>query len=403
MPRPHAERTDGGAWMRSPEPHPLWVIAGIENGTPYSMRAYAAALAAGLAEHGVASRRITCRLPGRRRGTMTARVWSLGAVRYLLYPMRAARARGPGVRLVLDQANAHVGWFGGPGPRVVVVHDLHSLVPPPLVGGWGTMIGHLRVALSRMLKGPAIRHASLLLAVSRATRAHLIDDLGIAPERVRVAEPGVDHRIFRPGDRAAARRALALEPGVPIVLNVAAREPRKNEAFLLTAFTSLRERIPDARLVCVGREVTPEVRRTLAVRGLASAVSYAGEVDVEDLVRYYRAADVLAHPTRAEGSSLVALEAMAVGCPVVASRLPALIEVCGDAAELVPPDEPAHFAAALHAVLSDPERRRTLVGAGRSVAARATWSAWVDQVLAACAEVAADVPVTVRTACSRPS
>ena len=389
-----AERAySGGEPVRrdaAAEPHPLWVIAGIQNGMPYSMQAFAAALEAELAGRRVTYRSITCRLPGRRRGTMSARVWSLGAMRYIVYPWRAARERRPGVRLALDQANAHVASFGGSGARVVIVHDLHSLIPPPAGADRVGFSARVRVALSRAFKAPALQRATLLIADSEATRGRLIDDLGIAAERVRVVRPGVDGRVFRPGDRARARRILGLEPVQPLVLNVAAREPRKNEAFLLAAIARLRERLPETRLVCVGREATRETRRAVAAHGLGAAVRYAGEVAVDDLVLYYRAADVLAHPTRAEGSSLVALEAMAVGCPVVASSLPALAEVCGDAAVLVPPDEPAEFAAALEAVVTEPDRRRALVQAGYTVAARASWTGWASEVLAACTEVAGD-------------
>jgi D-inositol-3-phosphate glycosyltransferase len=366
----------------------ICLIAGIQNGMPHSMGTVLAAVRGELERRGARYRILPCRLPGARRGSLTSRVWSLGVMRYVVYPLRAALDRAPGPRLVLDHANAHVGWLGGRGPRVVVVYDTLSLIPPRRLGFRVGLVGYLRFALSRLCKAPALRQANVVVAPSEATRRSLVAIAGVDPARVRVARPGVDRSIFRPGDRAAAGRALGLEPGIPVVLNVAGREARKNEAVLLASVARLRRRLP-VRLVCVGRAPAAASRRLVALHGLDGAVMYAGEVGVEDLVRHYQAADVLAHPTLAEGSSLVALEAMAAGCPVVTSRLPALGEVCGGAALAVAPEDPDELAEALHSVLRDPGRRRALVEAGRAVAARASWASFADVVLEACADAAA--------------
>jgi len=315
---------------------------------------------------------------------VTARVWTLGAWRYVVYPLQAMLDRGSGVRLVLDHANAHVGWVGGPGPRVVVVHDVFSMTPPELTGGPVDVIGRLRFLLSRAFKARALRSATALVAVSEPTRQRLIEVVGADPARVSVARPGVDTEVFRPGDRLAARRALDLDLDVPIVLNVAGREVRKREDLLIACVAHLRAHGVPARLVCVGRSATTATRRALAAHGLGDVTRFVGEVGRDDLVRHYQAADVLAHPTQAEGSSLVALEAMAVGCPVVTSRLPALADLCGDAAVLVTPGDVDAFAAALQSVITDPERARALRTAGAAVVAGATWSQWAAAVLTAC-------------------
>ena len=381
-----AERAPARAALH-PAPMTLRVVTGIQNGMAYSMEAYAGAIDAALRRWRIPHRAVTCRLPGRRRGSMTARVWTLAAWRYVIYPLRAMLDRGRGVRLVLDHANAHVGWVGGPGPRVVVVHDVFSMTPPETIGGSAGVIGRLRFLLSRAFKAPALRSATALVAVSEATRQRLIEVVGVDPVRVSVARPGVDTEVFRPGDRVAARRALGLDLDVPIVLNVAGLERRKREDLLIACVARLRAHGVPARLVCVGRRATTATRRALAAHGLGDVTRFVGEVGRDDLVRYYQAADVLAHPTSAEGSSLVALEAMAVGCPVVTSRLPALADLCGDAAVLVTPGDVDGFAAALQSVVSDPERARALRRAGAAVVTRAPWSQWAAAVLAACPNV----------------
>ncbi|MEZ5139840.1 MAG: glycosyltransferase [Acidimicrobiales bacterium] len=94
-----------------------------------------------------------------------------------------------------------------------------------------------------------------------------------------------------------------------------------------------------------------------------------------------RGASALAYPSRYEGFGLVPLEAMAVGTPVVATRVGAVPEVVGDAALLVPERDPDALADGLRAVLHDPSIARRLIDDGTSRAAAFTWDAAVDGVV----------------------
>jgi hypothetical protein len=108
-----------------------------------------------------------------------------------------------------------------------------------------------------------------------------------------------------------------------------------------------------------------------------------GRIDEVTLDALYRGAAVLAMPSRSEGFGLPALEAMARGCPVVASDAGALPEVVGDAGLLIPPGDPTALAAALHRVLSDESFAASLGAAGHQRAATFTWSACTAAHLAA--------------------
>ncbi|MDQ1514195.1 MAG: hypothetical protein QOE80_25, partial [Actinomycetota bacterium] len=131
-----------------------------------------------------------------------------------------------------------------------------------------------------------------------------------------------------------------------------------------------REGHPDLRLVIAG---PPGWGETPALDG--PGVMAPGRIDDVTLDALYRGAAVLAMPSRSEGFGLPALEAMARGCPVVASDAGALREVVGDAGLLVPPGDPAALAAALHRVLSDESLAASLGAAGHQRAATFTWSA----------------------------
>jgi glycosyltransferase involved in cell wall biosynthesis len=120
-------------------------------------------------------------------------------------------------------------------------------------------------------------------------------------------------------------------------------------------------------------------------------------VDDATLDALYRGAAVLAVPSRSEGFGLPALEAMARGCPVVASRAGALPEVVGDAAVLVPPGDAGALAEALDGLLGDAARAGSLSAAGCRRAAAFTWSAHVGAHLGAYRAALGLAPPPTRT------
>ena len=107
---------------------------------------------------------------------------------------------------------------------------------------------------------------------------------------------------------------------------------------------------------------------------LAPGVRFAGHVTDAQLAELYRGAAVVCVPSRAEGFGLPLLEAMAAGAPVVASDLPALREVGGDAVRFVPPGDAGALATEVQAVLADDRLRAVMVAAGRARAATYRWS-----------------------------
>jgi glycosyltransferase involved in cell wall biosynthesis len=171
---------------------------------------------------------------------------------------------------------------------------------------------------------------------------------------------------------------LGLEPR-SYVLFVGTVEPRKGIDVLLAAHAALgRQGHGELRLVVAG---PPGWGETPPLDG--PGVVAPGRVDEVTLDALYRGAAALAVPSRSEGFGLPALEAMARGCPVVASDAGALPEVVGDAGLLVPPGDVDALAGALARILTDDALATALGAAGHRRAAIFTWSACTAAHIAA--------------------
>ncbi len=244
----------------------------------------------------------------------------------------------------------------GPVPAVACVHDLAwRCLPetfPPRARRWH------EAALARTLS-----RARRLIVPSTATADALVR-AGVAAGTVTVVEEGCDH--LAPPDREAARARLA-QAGVegPYLLSVGTMEPRKNLARLVQAFAQARPRLPEPwPLVVVGpRGWGP---RLAAPPG----VVLLGEASAGELSGLYAAARCLAYVPLLEGWGLPAIEAMALGTPVVASPMPS---TAGQALEVDPRDV-GRMAEAIVAASTDEELRAHLVARGRARASRLTWA-----------------------------
>jgi glycosyltransferase involved in cell wall biosynthesis len=227
---------------------------------------------------------------------------------------------------------------------------------PYVLTAHGRDVRNLERAAVRRATAPAVSRAAGLIAVSR----HLADALGAAGlslPPVHVIDMGVDMARFVPGDRADARARLGLAPAGPVLLAVGGLTERKNPLGLLQAFARVRRSRPGARLALVGDgplagAVDAGVRRL----GLDDAVIRPGAVPHGEVADWVAACDLLAIVSRVEPLGVAALEALAGGRPVVATRIGGVGEVVPDpqAGRLVDPLDPAAIASAIVAVLDDP-------------------------------------------------
>ena len=116
--------------------------------------------------------------------------------------------------------------------------------------------------------------------------------------------------------------------------------------------------------------------------GLSNRVLFKGFVNDEEIPSFYNRADLFVFPSIYEGFGIPALEAMACGCPVIASKSGCSPEVVGDAAVLVDPHDPGMLAAAMRDVIEDGGLRRQLIDAGLKRVKKFSWRRCAAQTLA---------------------
>jgi glycosyltransferase involved in cell wall biosynthesis len=247
-------------------------------------------------------------------------------------------------------------------PFAVTLHDVQHLDLPQL-------FSRGEREFRRLFWHRSVRAATTVIVPSAFVRDRAVARLGLDPARIRVIHHGIDHALFHPG--TAPREPFLLYPAKPW--------PHKNHARLLEAFALLRQERPELRLVLTGGGDLPQ----------QEGVEQLGRVSLDELAGLYRRASALVFPSLYEGFGQPPVEAMASGLPVAASNAASLPEVCGDAARLFDPESPAQIAAAVGAVLDDPEPWRAR---GLERAAQFTWERSARQHEAAYRELRAARP-----------
>ncbi len=265
-------------------------------------------------------------------------------------------------------------------PAVITVHDLGFRHYPEAL-----------TEESRRYYGQidrAVQHAAAIIAVSESTRLDLLERTPARAESIRVVYEAADP-AFCPLDRETAQQKAQARLGVPdkFILFVSTVEPRKNLPVLLQALAQ--PGLDAVRLVIAGRRgwLSDEVFRLIGRLGLAGRVQPLGHTGLEDIVTLYNAADLLVYPSLYEGFGLPVVEAMACGTPVICSNTSSLPEVAGDAARLLPPDDPAAWAEAMARVLGDGMLWAEMRAKGLRQAAHFSWEQAARETLQVYREV----------------
>lgn len=232
-----------------------------------------------------------------------------------------------------------------------------------------------------------------IIAATDHERGLLNDLYGVPSDAVRVVPLGVDLEHFRPLDRAAARERAGFAPHERVVLAVGRIEPLKGLDTLIRAVAVMPDR-SDVVIAIIGGDerAEPELERLRAVAaecGVSDALRLLGSRPHEELPVYYNAADVVAVPSFYESFGLVAVEAMACGVPVVASRVGGLASTVldGRTGYLVPWRAPERFAEPLDRLLGDPALRERMGAAAVAHMREYSWSAVAAQVADVYAEL----------------
>lgn len=261
---------------------------------------------------------------------------------------------------------------------VVHSHNTHAFID----GGLGAALSGVRTVVHTdharsfpdkrryMVAEHLLSHlAYRVVGVSSHTSENLVRYERISPRKLTVIPNGIDgSHADRPVDVAAKRRDLGIAASGPVIGVGARLMEQKGIEFLLRAMPALLARFPDLTLVVAGEGPLAESLKGLAADlGVADHVRFAGvRLDLAELLHVF---DVFVLPSVWEGLPMVILEALAAGCPVVASDVGGVGTAVEDGVNgaLVPPRDPNALAAAVARLLTSPALRARFGEAGRRV------------------------------------
>ncbi len=251
----------------------------------------------------------------------------------------------------------------------VVVHDLVAFMFPK---------HHAKkaVLIERMTLRRALRKAGKVFVVSENTQNDLLR-LFKYPKSLTVEVPCAPHDIYNreidPKVSAKVRKKYSLPD--KFILGVGTLEPRKNFPALIKAFVTVKRKFPDYKLVIVGKQGWKyrELQKAVKQFELTEDVIFTGYMKDEDLHHTYNLAEVFVFPSLYEGFGIPPLEAMASGCPVVASNTSSLPEVVGEAGLLIEPTNSHKIADAIISLIENPQLRNMLLERGFHHARKYSW------------------------------
>ena len=264
-----------------------------------------------------------------------------------------------------------------PGPAVVTIFDLSFIRYPE-------RLSLSRRAYLQTLTRFSARRARRVIAISESGKREIVELLGIPPERIDVALPGVNPD-FRPLPREAVE-AFRQEAGLPgrFILHVGTLEPRKNLEMLLEAYARLPQR-GDVKLILAGGKgwQTAGFFRTLERLGLGRDVILPGYVPSERLPYWYNAAEVFVYPSVYEGFGMPLAEALACGVVAIGSDTSSLPEAVGPGGLLLPADDPQAWAETLTRLLDSAALRDEIAHRGYDYVQRLSWETTARQTVRA--------------------
>ena len=277
------------------------------------------------------------------------------------------------------RAPALIAWMASQSPHVVHTHSGAWLKGARAARAAGVpAVVHTEHGLldrepwySDFLKRRSAAATSAVVAVSDALRSYLLQSTRLSPSEVRTIPNGIDTRVFSPELPDSRARLLPGSDGHIVVGCVARFEPVKNHDLLLRAFREAQRARPELLLVLVGDgSLRPELEALARALEITHAVRFTG--DQADPASWYRCFDTFVLASRAEGTSMSLLEAMASGCSIIATDVGGNRAVLGEdgAGRLVPSEDAAALSAALAQVAPSAGTPSRLASAARSRAVR---------------------------------
>ncbi len=254
-------------------------------------------------------------------------------------------------------------------PHVITVHDLSFVTFPKFL----TL--KRRVWHQAVHAVDVVRAAAHVICDSESTKRDVHVECGVRREHISVIPLGVGSE-FIPDLDAQNKMAQKYSLKHPYILSIGTREPRKNLAALIEAYSQLRKKISSpVDLVLAGPRgwKNADVSRALSGSQYKDSIHVLGYVAPADRATLIAGARVLAMVSSHEGFGLPLVEAMRSGVPVLTAQVSSLPEVCGSAGIIVDPERPQQISLALQQILEDEDLRNDLITRGLTRAKYFSW------------------------------
>ena len=256
------------------------------------------------------------------------------------------------------------------GEMVVTVHDLIHLIFPQF-------LKHRTAYFyaKSLFKLMAVR-AKKIIAVSESTKADIVNYLGVREDKVIVIYNGVSEVFKKDVSQEECEKLRdKLNLHARYILNVSNMKTHKNIETLIKAYSKLRKRGIEQKLLLVGgkKERVGELQVYAEQFNVAKDVIYIQNIDFEDLPSLYQICDIFVFPSLYEGFGLPLVEAMASRVPVVTSNVSSMPEVVGDAGITIEPKDADSLAEAIGKVISDSKLRENMIKMGIKQIEKFNW------------------------------
>ena len=308
--------------------------------------------------------------------------------RYFAFPIMVKKKLQDGVIHITGQQQAHILDTIEPKNSVVTVYDIFNIYilknrifRSELQRDQG-MINFLFFKFETQMWTRALKKAEKLIAISEFTKKEVVKNLNYPPERIDVTLLGMDLKKYRP--LRYFKKPDCFKGRT--ILHVGATELRENAPVIIKAFYILKKKLPDVKMVKIGR-LGGRFRKLITKLGLHNDITSVGYVPEKDLPVFYNSADLLFFPSVYEGFGLPPLEAMACGLPVVTSSAASLPEVVGDAGIMKDPKDVNGFANAMYEILTNDGLREDLIKKGMKRARLFSWQKTAAETLKVYEEV----------------
>jgi glycosyltransferase involved in cell wall biosynthesis len=245
--------------------------------------------------------------------------------------------------------------------RIVIIYDMNHLA-------FYDQLSLTKKVYTKIMMNGAVKLSDAIITISEFSKSEIIKYLNVDAKKINIVHFGIDPDIIK----TELKKDVALSVKVPgkYLLFVGNVKPHKNLINLLRAFEILLKSGSDYKLVIAGKKegfITGDKAVFELVeenRLLNQNVIFTGHIENSELYNYYKNASVFVFPSLYEGFGIPPLEAMICSCPVIASHLASIPEICGNAVLYINALDPADIAEKIIHIIEDKSLRDELVHKG---------------------------------------